>query len=183
MTIEAGPDELYTTLARAADVPTLVALVNGAYRGESSRRGWTTEADLVGGLRTDAAALEQIIGAPDNALLVLRAQSGPFACAHVRRYAPDVAYLALLTVRPALQGSGIGRQMLAAAESYARANFGARFMEMTVIADREELIAWYERRGYRATGELRPFPFNDERQGVPKRDDLTMVVLRRQLAP
>ncbi len=183
MTIEAGPDELYTTLARAADVPALVQLVNGAYRGETSRRGWTTEADLVGGPRIDAAAVEQIIASPDNALLVLRAQSGLFACAHVRKLAGGVAFLGLLTVRPALQGSGIGRQMLAAAERYARQHFGARFMEMTVIGAREELLAWYERRGYLPTGETRPFPPEEMRIGVPTRDGLTLVVLRRQIGP
>lgn len=183
MTIEAGPDELYTTPARAADVPALVQLVNGAYRGDSSRRGWTTETDLVGGQRIDAAALEEILGAPDQALLVLRAQSGLFACAHVRKATAGVAEIGMLSVRPALQANGLGRQMLAAAERYAREHFGARFMEMTVIADREELIAWYERRGYRPTGETRPFPYNDERFGVPRRADLHMVVLQRQIAP
>jgi GNAT superfamily N-acetyltransferase len=183
MTIEAGPDELYTTLARAADVPALVELVNGAYRGDSSRRGWTTETDLVGGQRIDAAALAEILAAPDQALLVLRAQSGLFACAHVSKRAAGVAGLGLLTVRPALQGSGFGRQMLAAAERYAREHFEARQMEMTVIADREELIAWYERRGYRLSGETRPFPYRDERFGVPKRDGLQVVVLTRPLGP
>jgi GNAT superfamily N-acetyltransferase len=183
MTLEAGPDELSTTLARAADVPALVELVNGAYRGESSRRGWTTETDLVGGQRIDAAALAEILATPDHALLVLRAQSGLFACAHVSRCAAGVAGLGLLTVRPTLQGSGLGRQMLAAAERYAREHFEARIMEMTVIADREELIAWYERRGYQPSGETRPFPYRDERFGVPKRDGLQVVVLTRQLAP
>jgi GNAT superfamily N-acetyltransferase len=186
MTIEAGPDELYTTLANAADVPALVELVNGAYRGDSSRRGWTTETDLVGGQRIDAAALAEILASPDNVLLVLRAQSGLFACAHISRCAAGaagVAGLGLLTVRPALQGSGLGRQMLAAAERYARQHFEARSMEMTVIADREELIAWYERRGYQRSGETRPFPYRDERFGVPKRDGLEMLVLTRQLAP
>lgn len=183
MTIEAGPDELFTTLARAADVPALVQLVNGAYRGEASRRGWTTETDLVGGQRIDAAAVEQAIAAPDSALLVLRAQSGLFSCAHVRRLADGVAGLGLLTVRPALQGSGLGRGMLAAAERYAREHYGARFMELTVIGAREELLAWYERRGYLPTGETRPFPAEEARIGVPRRADLTLVVLRRQIAP
>ena len=183
MTIDAGPDELYTTRARAADVPALVELINGAYRGESSRRGWTTEADLVGGQRIDAATLEDIIAAPDQALLVVRAQSGLFACAHIRRLADGGAYLALLTVRPALQGSGMGRRMLAAAERYAAATFGARVMEITVVRDREELVAWYERRGYAPTGEPQPFPYNDERFGVPKREGLTMLVMRRALVP
>jgi len=183
MTIEAGPDELYTTLARAADLPALVELVNGAYRGDASRRGWTTETDLVAGQRIDAAALAEILATPEQALLVLRAQSGLFACAHVSRGAAGVAGLGLLTVRPALQANGLGRQMLAAAERYAREHFAARVMEMTVIAEREELIAWYERRGYRPTGETRPFPYNDERFGVPRRADLQMVVLQRPLAP
>jgi GNAT superfamily N-acetyltransferase len=183
MTIEAGPDELYTTLARAADVPALAQLVNGAYRGESSRRGWTTEADLVGGPRVDATAIEALIAAPDSALLVQRAQSGLFSCAHVRKLADGGAELGLLTVRPALQGSGIGRQMLAAAERYARKHFGARFLELSVIGAREELLAWYERRGYLPTGETRPFPAAEAQLGVPLRDGLTLVVLRRPIAP
>jgi GNAT superfamily N-acetyltransferase len=183
VTIEAGPDELYTTRARAADVPALVELVNGAYRGESSRRGWTTESDLVGGQRVDAAMLEELLAAPDQAVLVLRAQSGLFACLHVAKQAADVAVLGLLAVRPALQANGIGRQMLAAAERYAREQFGARFMEMAVLAEREELVAWCERRGYRPTGETRPFARRDGRSGVPKRDGLELQVLRRPIAP
>jgi len=183
VTIEAGPGELYTTLARAADVPALVELVNGAYRGDTSRRGWTTETDLVDGLRIDAAALEAIIAAPDQALLVLRAQSGLFACVQLTELGGGVAGLGLFSVRPMLQGNGIGRQLLTAAERYARDRYAAEFVEMTVIAERAELIAWYERRGYAATGETRPFPYRDERFGVPKRDDLRMVVLRRRIAP
>lgn len=182
MTIEAGPGELYTTLARSADVPALVALVNGAYRGDASLRGWTTETDLVGGLRIDAAALEEIIAAPDEALLVLRAQSGLFACVQLTKREAGVTVLGLFSVRPALQGNGIGRQLLAAAESYAREHFGAEFIEMTVIGEREELLGWYERRGYAPTGETREFPYHDERFGVPKRADLSMVVLRRRIA-
>ncbi len=183
MTIEAGPDELYTTLARIADVPALLELVNGAYRGDASRRGWTTETDLVGGPRIDAVALEEIIAAPDQALLVLRARSGLFACVQLTRLAGGVTGLGMFSVRPALQGNGIGRQLLAAAERYAREHYAAQFIESTVIAEREELIAWYERRGYAPTGERRPFPYHDERFGTPKRDDLAMVVLRRRIAP
>ena len=182
MTIEAGPEQLFTTRAQAADVEALVELVNGAYRGESSRRGWTTEAEYVGGGRIDAAALQDIIAAPDHAILVLRAQSGILACVHVKKLSPAVSSIGLLTVRPALQASGIGRRVLAAAENYAQDTYGARMFEMIVVAEREELIAWYERRGYAATGETRPFPYNDERFGVPKRDGLMMVVLQRRLA-
>jgi ribosomal protein S18 acetylase RimI-like enzyme len=181
VTIEAGPGELFTTLAREADVPAVVELVNSAYRGASSRRGWTTEADLLGGQRTDAEAILALIAAPDSAILVVRGQSGLGACVHVRKERDGVAHVGMLTVRPALQGSLMGRQLLAAAESYAHRHLGARVVEMTVIDLREELIAWYERRGYRRTPETRPFPYGDERFGIPLRADLRFVVLRREL--
>ena len=181
MTIEAGPAELFTTAAHAADVPALVELVNGAYRGTPSRRGWTSEADLVGGPRIDGARLAGLIATPESAVLVLRAQAGLFACAHVAKRGEGVACLGLLGVRPALQGSGIGRRMLTAAERYACEHFGARVMELTVLSAREELIAWCERRGYAATGETRAFPRGDDSIGVPARDDLALVVMARRL--
>ena len=183
MTIEAGPDELFTTRAKPADVAAIVELVNGAYRGDSSRRGWTTEADLIDGTRIDAAAVEDLLATPGCAVLVLRAQSGLLGCVEVRRRSAGTAYVGMLTVRPALQGSGIGRQMLAAAETDARQEYGAAAVEMTVIEQRVELSAWYERRGYQPTGELRPFPYEESRFGVPKSPDLRMVVLRKALAP
>jgi len=183
VTIDAGPGELFTTVAREADVTAVVELVNSAYRGASSRRGWTTEADLLDGQRTDAEAIVSLITAPDSAILVVRGQSALKACVHVRKEREGVAHLGMLTVRPALQASLMGRQLLAAAESYSRRQFGAHVVEMTVIDVREELIAWYERRGYRRTAELRPFPYGDERFGIPLRTDLRFVVLRRELAP
>ncbi len=182
MTIEAGPGELFTTRAKPADVAALVALVNGAYRGESSRRGWTTETDLVGGTRIDAEALEETIAAPDRAVLVLRAQSGLLGCVEVQKQDADTAIIGMLTIRPTLQGSGLGRQMLAAAETFAHRDFGARQVELTVISVREELLAWYERRGYLATGEIRPFPYDELRLGVLKMAGLQMTVLRKTLA-
>jgi ribosomal protein S18 acetylase RimI-like enzyme len=181
MTIEAGPDEMFTTKARAEDAEALTDLVNGAYRGDSSRRGWTTEADLLGGQRIDLEGMLALIAAPRQAVLVMRARSGLFACVNVLEKPDHVAYLGMLTVRPALQGSGIGRRMLSAAESYARHEWGSRVMEMTVIDLREELLAWYERRGYRPTGEIRPFPYEDERFGLPKTGDLRMAVLARDI--
>ena len=182
MTIEAGPDELFTSRAKQADAVALAALINSAYRGDSSRRGWTTEADLIDGTRIDAPALEEIIGSPGKAVLVLRAQTGLFGCVQVERKDAETAYIGMVTIRPTLQGSGIGRQLLAAAETFARAEYGSRATEMTVIEVREELIAWYERRGYVATGETRPFPYHDERFGIPKSPDLRMIVMRKVLA-
>jgi ribosomal protein S18 acetylase RimI-like enzyme len=169
--------------AGAADVPALVALVNSAYRGESSRRGWTTEEHLVGGQRTDATAIARDIGATGHVILVLRQVATLCGCVLLEEKADRTCYLGLLTVRPDLQAQGIGRRLLAAGEAWAAEHFGSVYVEMTVVEMRRELIGWYERRGYQLTGEIRPFPYEDKRFGLPKRDDLRFVVLRRRIAP
>jgi ribosomal protein S18 acetylase RimI-like enzyme len=175
--------EFTVRTADAADVPSLVALVNGAYRGESSRRGWTTEEHLVGGQRTDAGTLTRAIGTPGQVILVLWQGETACGCVLLEDKPERTCYLGLLTVQPDLQAAGIGRRLLAAGEAWAAERFGSLYVEMTVVEQRGELIAWYERRGYRATGEIRPFPYEDERFGLPKRDDLRFVVLRRRIAP
>jgi len=181
VTIDAGPDELFTTPARASDAEALAALINGAYRGDADR-GWTHEAHLVEGARTDAARVRALIAAPGSVFLVLRAEAGPSACVLLERRPGGVCYVGLLSVRPALQGSGIGRELLAAAERYARAHFEADCIELTVLDRREELLAWYERRGYVPTGETRPFPDAAMTPGRPLQSDLRLVVMRRTLA-
>jgi ribosomal protein S18 acetylase RimI-like enzyme len=170
------------TVATDADVAAIVALVNGAYRGDSSRRGWTTEADLLGGQRTDPAGVAALIASPGHTILLLWDRSGLAACVLLEEKTGGTCYLGMLTVRPELQGGGIGRRLLAAAETHARERLGATAMEMTVIDVRHELIAWYERRGNARTGETRPFPYGDARFGLPRRDDLRFTVLRRELA-
>lgn len=221
--------------ATPADVPAVVALVESAYRGESSEQGWTSESHLIGGQRTDPAMIEDTLARPGSHVLlaeedgVLRvccelnapsagdpgaaivaaiegASDAGSACASAGAVAvaagaaaadatmdaPDhgcgpghspsgTAYFGMFAVDPTLQGGGYGRQVLAEAERIARDDFGATAMEMTVIRQREALIAWYERRGYTQTGERRPFPYGDERFGLPKRDDLEMVVLAKTL--
>lgn len=164
-----------------ADVAAVVALVNSAYRGDSSRAGWTTEADLLGGQRVDAAGLLDLIAAPQAVVLVHEADGHVVACCHLERRG-NTTCIGMLTVQPARQGSGLGRQLLAAAEAWAVTAFAARSMLMTVIAQRAELIAWYERRGYRRTGRTEPFPYGDERFGLPQRPDLVFVVMEKALA-
>ena len=169
--------------AGARDVAALVTLVNGAYRGESSRRGWTTEEHLLGGQRTDAAEITQLLGTAGSVMLVLRGQAGLEGCVLLQRKTASTCYIGMVTIRPDLQARGLGRQLLAAAERHAYEHLGATELEMTVIEVRSELIAWYERRGYTHSGEIRAFPYDDERFGLPKRPDLRFVVLRRQLGP
>lgn len=166
--------------ATAADVEAVTALVNSAYRGDSSRRGWTTEAHLLGGQRTDAAAIADLVASPGRTLLLARRGDELVGCVLLERKG-DGAYLGMLTVRPDLQAGGVGRRLLAAGEAHASAAFGAQWVEMTVIEQRRELVAWYERRGYAWTGERRPFPYGDERFGLPQRPDLVFVVLRKDV--
>ena len=166
--------------ATLADIPAIAALVNAAYRGESSRAGWTTEADLLDGQRVDIEGLAATIATPDNVILVFGEPQEPVGCVHLQRQGND-CYLGMLTIRPTAQGAGLGSWLLEAAERWAAVHWSSRSMHMTVIEQRAALIAWYERRGYHRTGEQRPFPYGDPRFGLPRRDDLAFDVLRKPL--
>jgi ribosomal protein S18 acetylase RimI-like enzyme len=174
------PESLTYRAASADDVRAIVALVQSAYRGEASRAGWTTEADLLDGQRTDADAVAALIGAPASRILLCEQGGAVLATAHLEKQAVT-CHFGMFAVRPDRQGGGLGRAMLAAAERMARDEWGCREMQMTVITLRTELIAWYERRGYRRTGVFKPFPYGDARFGLPKRDDLRLEVLRKPL--
>lgn len=171
--------------ATEAEIPALVELVNSAYRGDSSRGGWTTEADLLGGQRTDVDTLGEQLRAAGTTVLVAEEAGRLLGCVLVEPVTSSVgvleAYLGMLTVDPRIQTRGIGSVLVQAAEAFARDAMSARAIRMTVIAQRSELIAWYERRGYARTGETQPFPYGDARFGLPKRDDLHFVVLRKKL--
>ncbi|GAA0949725.1 GNAT family N-acetyltransferase [Actinocorallia libanotica] len=177
---EATEAEIVLRAAAPEDAPAVAALVESAYRGESSRAGWTTEADLLDGRRTDAAAVLKIIEDPGSRVLLVERDGAPVACCQLERR-DDAAYFGMFAVRPTLQGGGVGRAVLAAAEHEARTRWGSREMHMHVISVRAELIAWYERRGYRPTGERVAFPYDNERFGVPRRSDLEFVVLSKPL--
>ena len=164
------------------DLSELNALIESAYRGDSARAGWSHEADLLDGQRTDIKALEAAHADPGQHLLLFRDGERIAACVSLTDRGEGLAYLGLLTVDPQRQAIGLGRMMLAAAEEHAATDLGATRVEMTVIAQRVELLAWYERRGYVRTGERRPFPSSDPRFGEPRRDDLEFVVLEKLLS-
>lgn len=168
--------------ATAADVGDIVALVESAFRGDASRAGWTTEAELLDGRRTGPDEIAAIVADPAQVILLERDASGALLASVNLRRDGACAWLGMLAVRPTRQGGGVGRRMVEAAERFARERWGALEMRMKVIAQRDELIAWYERRGYRRTGETAPFFYGDPRFGLPKRDDLSFVVLARPLA-
>ncbi len=171
---------MHLEAASIDNLPALHALIESAYRGDTARAGWSHEADLLGGQRTDLVALEAMLDDPLQHVLVLRDDELLRACVVLTDKGDGLAYLGMLTVDPERQASGIGRMILAAAEDRAAA-LGAARVEMTVIAQRDELIEWYERRGYVRTGERRPFPAHDPRFGFPKRDDLVFLVLQKTL--
>ena len=176
---------MYVSTAGESDLESIATLVNSAFRGDSSRVGWTTEADLVGGQRTDPQSLRaDLTSRPGSALLIMRDEpDGKLLCSvWLEPRDADLWYLGMLTVRPDMQARGLGRSMLHEAERYAVAR-GARRMRMTVITVRETLIEWYERRGYARTGELLPFPYGNDRFGLPQRDDLQFEVLEKKLEP
>jgi len=176
---------MYVSIAQESDLEPIAALVNSAFRGESSRAGWTTEADLVGGQRTDPESLRtDLASRPGALLLTMRDEPDGTLLGSVwlEPRGADVWYLGMLTIRPDLQARGLGRRMLDEAERYV-ASRGARRMRMTVITVRETLIEWYERRGYTRTGELLPFPYGIDRFGLPQRDDLQFEALEKNLEP
>ena len=168
--------------ATLADLTALHALIESAYRGDTARRGWSHEADLLDGQRTDLDALDAMLADPAQHVLVLRDDEALRACVALTDKGAGLSYLGLLTVDPPRQAAGLGRMILAAAEDHAATHFGASRIEMTVIAQRGELIAWYERRGYALTGEQRPFPHADPRFGLPRRVDLKFFVLQKSIA-
>ncbi|MFD5429160.1 GNAT family N-acetyltransferase [Streptomyces sp. NPDC127084] len=166
--------------ATEADVPELVTLIDTAYRGGSGRAGWTTEADILDGPRTDAEAVLALIGRTGSRMLIVERDGSPVGCYQLE-HRGDAAYFGMFAVRPDLQGAGLGRQIIAEAERGAREIGGVHEMHMTVISVREDLIAWYVRRGYRRTGKMTPFPYGNERFGQPKRDDLRFELLVKDL--
>lgn len=157
--------------------------MNSAYRGETSRAGWTTEADYIEGQRTDPETLARDLAAEPRARILVRCDDDGTLLGVVWLEPVgegEAWYLGMLTVRPDLQARGLGREVLADAEAWVRAA-GGRRVRMTVVSIRDSLIAWYQRRGYRLTGERRPFPYDNPTIGQALRRDLEFVVLEKAL--
>ena len=166
------------TKSSLEDIPDLLVLINGAYRGEGAKKGWTTEADLLDGTRTDEAQLRNLINDANGAMLKCLDDDGKIiGCVNLQKH-HDKLYLGMLTVSPELQGGGVGKKMLNEAIRYAKNNNCSKIY-MTVISVRQELIDWYERHGYKKTGEKKPFPVGPA-FGIQKQP-LEMIVLERDV--
>ena len=165
-------------VATREDIPQLHQLVNSAYRGDSSRKGWTTEADFLDGIRVDEEGLLEMIENKKAVILLAKLEEVLAGCVYLLQQ-ENKTYLGMLTVDPVLQAKGLGKKILAKAEEWARENRSEK-IEMTVITLREELINWYERYGYNKTGEKKPFP-DDLRFGIPNQP-LEFLVLQKVLS-
>ena len=166
------------TIATLEDVSSLNNLINSAYRGESSKKGWTTEANLLEGLRTTEQELKEIIVNPTNTILKFTNNNAIIGCVLLIEKEQQL-YLGMLTVSPELQNSGVGKKLLQQAEIHAQ-KIGLPTIVMTVISVREELIAWYKRNGYVDTGAREPFPASDVH--IPISDKpLEIIVLEKSI--
>jgi ribosomal protein S18 acetylase RimI-like enzyme len=168
-------------IAGLDDVEAIVELVESAYRGDASRQGWTTEADLLDGQRTDGETVRALIQKEGSRVVLAERDGELIACAHIDRQHAGACQFGMFSVRPQLQRRGIGNALIGECERIARADWRCRAIDMTVIRQREDLIPWYERRGYRRTGDTRPFPYGNARFGMPKRQDLEFIVLEKAL--
>ena len=166
------------SIATIEDIPALVKLLNSAYRGEESKQGWTTEADMVAGdLRTDEKNMNELMRLPGAVFLKSSNDKNELeGCVFLDKRQGKI-YLGMFCVSPALQNKGIGKQIMAAAELYARSR-GCPAVFMRVISIRHELMAWYERQGYYKTGEIQPF--DDTKFGTAKQP-IEFVVLQKDL--
>lgn len=174
------PLDLTFRSASLAEVEAVLALVHSAYRGEESRRGWTTEAELLDGQRTDLEEIRSLVEQPESRILLMSEGPELLGCLWLARDG-DVAHVGMFAVRPTAQARGLGRALLNEAERIALEELGREQAELSVITVRTELIAWYERRGYVRTGEMQPFPYGNPRFGLPRRDDLRFEVMRKRL--
>ena len=173
-------------LAEQADITDIVALVESAYRGDQSKKGWTTEADFIDGQRTDQEEVRDLMTKPDSFFLLCESQildqdqNKLLASVQLNKSA-DKAYLGMFAVDPLKQGEGIGLALLKQAEHFVQNQWHSKALQMTVISIRQELINWYLRHDYIRTGQLKSFPYEEPRFGKPKRDDLVLEVLEKKL--
>ncbi len=168
--------------AQIQDAEKISNLVNSAYRGESSKVGWTTEADLLGGQRTDREKIVEMIEEQDLQIeLAIDSETQEIiGCVYIRNEKPETLYFGMLVVNPGLQAKGLGKNILAHVEQLAR-SFGAKKIKLSVIPMRTELVSFYERRGFVKTGNFEEFPADDPRFGIPKRDDLQLMEMVKLL--
>jgi N-acetylglutamate synthase-like GNAT family acetyltransferase len=168
------------TTAKPEHAQEIADLVNHAYRGDGDKKGWTTEAYILDGIRTDRERVTKDIVSKNSAILIKHEDEKIVGCVHLERKDETTAYLGMLTTDVTKQTQGTGKQLMLASEEFVKKVWGCDTIEMTVIDSRHELISYYVRRGYQLTEEKRPFP-NDPAFGIPKAGPLEFVVLTKKI--
>ena len=166
--------------ATIQDTYELAKLVNSAYRGEVSKQGWTTEADFLDGQRTDEKSLEELISTPLNQIEMALQENELVGCVHLKQEDDQTLYFGMLTVAPHLQSKGIGKILMNHVEDIALQQ-GLSRIRITVIPFRKELIAFYEKSGFKATGRIEPFPVSNPLFGIPKVEGLALQEFENRL--
>ena len=172
-------------LACLADSPVICALVNAAYRGETSRAGWTTEADLLTGVRTSERTVQALIAREDACILLGEEPGGAVVaciCLEYHHAVENTVHLGMIAVSPLLQNRGYGKAMILAAEKLAQGRWQVSQAEMLVISLRQELIAFYQRLGYLLTGQVQPFPQQPD-MWQPQVEGMQLITLQKKLSP
>lgn len=168
------------TPATAQDSTELILLINSAYRGEESKKGWTTEAEILGGIRIDEISLKAILDHDKGTIIKYLGESGGILGTVYLELKMPAIYLGMFAVSPLSQGKGIGKQLLAFAEDFALAQ-GCDRITITVISTRVELIDWYKRHGYLPTGHSIAFADIEGRFGEPKVDGIDLIEMEKML--
>lgn len=166
------------TRANFDDVNELNKLVNSAYRGEESKKGWTTEAEILDGIRIDEKTLALLLDKPAITILNLSDQNGKMLATVCLEVKSHELHLGMFAVSPLAQGNGIGKSLLVAAEHHAIENNCARIV-ISVISSRVELINWYSRHGYVPTGGSIAFEEIEGRFGDPKVPAISLIEMEK----
>ncbi len=166
--------------AQIADASQIAMLVNSAYRGESSRAGWTTEAELLDGVRTQSDEISVLIQTPSSLILLGLMKDEIIASMHLQLVS-EAVFLGMFAVNPTGQAVGVGKAMMSQAEIVVQQQWKAKKILMDVISIRYELIAFYERRGYVRTGKISEFPVSPE-LWMPKAGDLKLARMEKLLS-
>lgn len=169
------------THAISEDIKELNILVNSAYRGDESKKGWTTEAEILDGIRIDEAALEVLLTRREVVVLKYNDSAGKIIGTVCLEVKGNQLYLGMFAVSPLAQGHGIGKFLLNAAEKYAIEN-KCDSIVISVISTRKELISWYERHGYIATGDSIAFEDIEGRFGDPKVPAISLIEMEKVLS-
>lgn len=152
-----------------------------AYRGTGEAPGWTSEDGYITGDRISAATLRAEMAEKPDALFLQWVEGpnlGPLGSVCLEPVHPETWYLGSLAIDSKVQNSGLGKKLLYTAGEWIRERGGTK-VRMSVVNVRDTLISWYCRHGYKLTGEAEPFPYSDNRFGVPTRDVLHFVILEK----